>query len=273
MGSCSPADNSSEVDKTEFMQNFQSNSSSPPLNQGSNGSSNNNDVGSTTNSAFTKLETITDKQPSKSTLKYLHQSSAFQPVQNGGTCPLPTIQGKVDPAIAHVIMSQARGVKHHVQVQHHYHHYHLHHHHRAQNVTQMQEPAEDHDMASKSTAAAAPQCVSSNGMSTPYEGIVTNNSCNGSTSGSNHASDGQNGRNLPTNDQETNMDGDNKIAGESGANGGIGYTNMNGVEQSRNAQREAALIKFRQKRKERCFEKKVIESSPVNCALRLLVEP
>ncbi|KAF8021921.1 hypothetical protein BT93_G2149 [Corymbia citriodora subsp. variegata] len=257
VGSCSPADNSSEVDKTEYVQNFQSNSSSPPLNQGSNGSSNYNDVGSTTNNAFPKLENVTDKPPSKSMLKYLHQSSAFQPVQNGGKCPQPTIQGKVDPAMAHVIMAQARGTKHHVQVQHHHHHYHLHHHHHAQNITQMQEPAEDHDNASKSTAAAAPQCGSSNVLSTPYEGIITNNSCNGSASGSNHASNGQNGRNLPTNDQETNMDGDNKIPGESVANGGIGYMNRNGVEQSRNAQREAALNKFRQKRKERCFEKKV----------------
>lgn len=257
VSSCSPADNSSEVDKTEYVQNFQSNSSSPQLNQGSNGSSNYNDVGSTTNNAFMKLENVTDKPPSKSILKYLHQSSAFQPVQHGGACPQPTVQGKVDPAMAHVIMTQARGVKHRVQVQHHHHHYHLHHHHHAQNVTQMQEPAEDHDNASKSTAAAAPQCGSSNILSTPYEGIVTNNSCNGSASGSNHASNGQNGGNFPTNDQETNVDGDNTIPCESGANGGIGYTNRNGVEQSRNAQREAALNKFRQKRKERCFEKKV----------------
>lgn len=242
------------------MQNFQSNSSSPLLNQGSNGSSNTNDLGSTTNNAFTKLETVTDKPLSKSMLKYLHQSSAFQPVQNGGTCPQPTIQGKVESAMAHVITAQARGMKRHVQVQHqhHHHHYHLHHHHHAQNVSHMQEPAEDHDMALKSTATAAPQCGSSNALSSPYEGIVANNSCNGSASGSNHASNGQNGRNLPTNDQETNMDGDNKVVGESGANGGIGYTNRNGVEQSRNAQREAALNKFRQKRKERCFEKKVI---------------
>lgn len=250
VGSCSSADNSSGVDKSEYLQNFQSNSSSPPLNQGSNGSSNNNDVGSTTNNAFTKLENVTDKPPSM--LKYLHQSSAFQPLQNCGTRPQPAIEGKVESAMAHVIVAQGRGTKHHVQVQHHHHHYHLHHHHHQQN-----EPAEDHDMVSKSTATAAPQCGSSNVLSTPYEGIVANDSCNRSASGSNHASNGQNVGNLPTNDQETNMDGDNKVAEESGANGGIGYTNRNGVEQSRNAQREAALNKFRQKRKERCFEKKV----------------
>ncbi|XP_030544666.1 two-component response regulator-like PRR37 [Rhodamnia argentea] len=257
VGSCSSADNCSEVDKTEYLQNFRSNSSSPPQNQGSNGSSNNNDVGSTTNNAFTKVETVTDKPPSKSMLKYLHQSSAFQPLQNSGTCPQPAIEGIAEPAMAHMIVAQARGMKHHVQVQHHHHHYHLHHHHHAQNVTHMQEPAKDHDMVSESTPTAAPQCGSSDVLSTPYEGIVANNSCNRSASGSNHASNGQNGRNLPTNDQETNMDGDNKVAEESGANSGIGYTNRNGVEQSRNAQREAALNKFRQKRKERCFEKKV----------------
>ncbi len=55
----------------------------------------------------------------------------------------------------------------------------------------------------------------------------------------------------------TNMEGDNGAAGNSGAGAISGKGSGNRVEEDRFTQREAALTKFRQKRKERCFEKKV----------------
>ena len=75
----------------------------------------------------------------------------------------------------------------------------------------------------------------------PSEAKAGKYSVNGSGSGSNHGSNGQNGS-------------DNGVAGNTYA---TGVTERNSDE-DRFAQREAALIKFRQKRKERCFEKKVI---------------
>ncbi|CBI16233.3 unnamed protein product, partial [Vitis vinifera] len=53
------------------------------------------------------------------------------------------------------------------------------------------------------------------------------------------------------------MEGDIGAAGNSGAGAISGKGGGNRVEEDRFAQREAALTKFRQKRKERCFEKKV----------------
>ncbi|KAJ6986980.1 two-component response regulator-like PRR37 isoform X5 [Populus alba x Populus x berolinensis] len=188
VGSCSPLDNSSEAAKTESMQNLQSNSNSTPPNQRSNGSSNNNDMGSTNNITFAKPSVISDKPTLKSTVKSQYPS-AFQPVQNDHTAlPQPVIQ------------------------------------------------------------AAAPQCGSSNMLSTPTEGNAGNYSLNGSASGSDHWSNGQNGSSIALSGAvekgETPGPGD-----ESGSRSGVG--------RNRFALREAALSKFRQKRKERCFEKKV----------------
>lgn len=73
---------------------------------------------------------------------------------------------------------------------------------------------------------------------------------NGSASGSNTgANNGQSGMGVaPMADD--NSGNDPALDGASGANGVC-------TEQMRFARREAALNKFRQKRKERCFEKKV----------------
>lgn len=83
---------------------------------------------------------------------------------------------------------------------------------------------------------------------------------NGSASGSNHGSNGQNGSSTALNAGLMNLESDNGVAGNSGdgisrRNGGIG------VDEDRVAHREAALTKFRQKRKERCFERRVTHFS------------
>lgn len=91
----------------------------------------------------------------------------------------------------------------------------------------------------------------------PTEINVGNYSVNGSASGSNHGSNGQNGSSTALNVGATNMEGDNGGAG----NSGVGTISGKGSGEDRLAQREAALTKFRQKRKERCFEKKVTKQA------------
>ena len=236
VGGCSPLDNSSEAAKTESMQNLQSNSNSTPPNQRSNGSSNNNDMGSTNNITFAKPSVISDKPTLKSTVKSQYPS-AFKPVQNDHTAhPQPVIQGKCDAPIANTTLVKSRGVNQQGQVQHHNHCVH--------NMPQQQ--LANHDDLSLNMAAAAPHCGSSNMLSTPTEGNAGNYILNGSASGSN----GQNGSSIALSGAvekgETPGPGD-----ESGSRSGVG--------RNRFALREAALSKFRQKRKERCFEKKVTE--------------
>ncbi|XVE68999.1 hypothetical protein DITRI_Ditri09bG0114600 [Diplodiscus trichospermus] len=199
VGSCSPLDNSSEAAKTNSMKNFQSNSSSMPPKQQSNGSSNNNDMGSTTNDAFSNPAVVSDKPAPKTSVKSLHPSTTFQPVQNGRASALQPL-----------------------------------------------------------TKAAAPQFGSSNMSSAPHvEGNAGNHSLNGSASGSNHGSNRQNGSSPALNTRGINIGSENGMPEKGGTIGGIGFGGRNGVDQNRFAQREAALNKFRQKRKERCFEKKV----------------
>ncbi|XVF83354.1 hypothetical protein PTKIN_Ptkin16aG0479800 [Pterospermum kingtungense] len=258
VGSCSPLNNSSEAAKTDCMKNFQSNSNSMPPKQQSNGSSNNNDMGSTTNNAFSKPAILSDKPVPKTSVKSFHPSMAFQSPQNGhASAPQPLAQGKGDAALGNRILVQARGTDQQMQVQHHHHHYH-HHHHHVHNTPQNKKLALDDDISLENMEAAAPQCGSSNMSSAPHvEGNAGNHSLNGSALGSNHGSNGQNGSGTALNARGINLESENGVSGKGGAVGGIGFGGRNGVDQNHFARREAALDKFRQKRKKRCFEKKV----------------
>ncbi|PSS34571.1 Two-component response regulator-like [Actinidia chinensis var. chinensis] len=258
VGSCSPVDNISEAAKTESIQNLQSNSNGTP-NQLSNGSSNNNDMGSTTNNAFTKPAAFTDKPMLKSAVN-IHPCSAFQPVQNSHGSSLQSVTpGKADDAAVNTVLVPARGAQPQVQVQHHHHHYH-HHHHHVHNMQQKQQQNPKHDdLSVRTMVAAAPHCGPSNVLSTPIEGNAANYSLTGSASGSNNGSNGQNGSSAAVVNEGTNMASDDGVAEKSGAggDGGSGSGSRSGVDQNRFTQREAALNKFRLKRKDRCFEKKV----------------
>ncbi|KAK6234086.1 hypothetical protein QUC31_006492 [Theobroma cacao] len=259
VGSCSPLDNSSEAVKTDSMKNFQSTSNSIPPKQQSNGSSNNNDMGSTTNNAFSKPAVLSDKPAPKTSAKSFHPSSAFQPVQSGhGSALQPVAQGKGDAALGNMILVKARGTDQQGKAQHHHHHYHHHHHRHVHNMLPNQKLGNHDDLSLENMAAAAPQCGSSNLSSLPHvEGNAANHSLTRSASGSNHGSNGQNGSSTVLNTRGMNLESENGVPGKGGAGGGIGSGGRNGVDQNRFAQREAALNKFRQKRKERCFEKKV----------------
>ncbi|KAK9284061.1 hypothetical protein L1049_012321 [Liquidambar formosana] len=255
VGSCSPLDKSSEAAKTESIHNFHSDSNGTP-NQRSNGSSNNNDMGSTTDNAFTKQAAFNDKPVPKSTVNCPHPS-AFQPVKKHQISPLqPIIPDQADAANAKTLLAQAKGIRQQVQVQHHHHHYHHHHHHVHNTSQQRQQPNHD-DLTLKNMPSEAPQCGSSSVLRALMNGNAGNHSLNGSTSGSNQGSNGQNGSTIFVNNGEINMESDNGIAGKDGAGGISGCGSRSGVDQNRFAQRVAALNKFRQKRKDRCFEKKV----------------
>lgn len=94
-----------------------------------------------------------------------------------------------------------------------------------------------HDTSLKIMAITDKQCRSSS-------------SVNGSASGSKYGSNGHNG-------SETGLRAEHAVT-EDGNGTASGRSGGSGANEDRVAQRAAALTKFRQKRKERCFEKKVI---------------
>ncbi|XP_057483495.1 two-component response regulator-like APRR3 isoform X2 [Actinidia eriantha] len=237
VGSSSPLHNSSMAMKTEAMHS----SNCTPPNQQSNGSSNNNDAPST--KYVPNPETLSDKSESVSAFKCFH-TSALRPMPNDLICTAQqVISEKVDDVAVGTEEVQERGSNHQVQVQHHHHHYHHYHHH----VHNMQhQPQQDHDdFSMKNMEAVAPHCGSTNMLGGSVEGNAGMCSVNGSASGSNYGRDGKNGSGNALHAEVKKMESDSGAAGK------------NGADEDRLALREAALTKFRQKRKERCFEKQV----------------
>ncbi|XP_010490748.1 PREDICTED: two-component response regulator-like APRR7 isoform X1 [Camelina sativa] len=107
-----------------------------------------------------------------------------------------------------------------------------------------------------------PQCGSSNVYNETIEGNnnTVNYSVNGSVSGSGHGSNGPYGSSNGMNAGGMNMGSDNgagKNGNGDGSGSGSGSGSGNVADENKISQREAALTKFRQKRKERCFRKKV----------------
>ncbi|KAK8713792.1 hypothetical protein V6N13_149001 [Hibiscus sabdariffa] len=225
-------------------------------NQGSTVGSDNIDMGSTTNNAFAKPAVLKNKSAASSRVGSSHPSSTFQLMKND-----------VLSATQKVVLDRAVGVTtkagaaqprdQELQMDHPPDHY-DHHNHLAGSRQQQEQPSEHHDLSLKKMAAEA-HCGSSNVLDGPVEGIAANYSVNGSASGSNHGSNGPNGSSIAVNTLGTNMESDNGIAGKSGSGDASGSGSGSGskADQSKSAHREAALTKFRQKRKERCFRKKV----------------
>ncbi|KAI3816091.1 hypothetical protein L1987_15779 [Smallanthus sonchifolius] len=218
--SCSPPGISSEAAKPN---NVQSNSNGTPNNR-SNGS---DDMGSTTNNAFTTKPD--DKQLPNGSTSVVH---------NHHTSPLqPFLSCAIDGDAVKTTVGQPKAVQQQVQVRHHYHHYHhYHHHHHHVHKLQQQKIVEPDDGSLRNMA--------SNILTASAGGNAANY---GSASGSNNKSGS-----VPV-VEGGKTDNDNAAAKK--INGGDG--SGSGVDQERLARREAALNKFRQKRKLRCFEKKV----------------
>ncbi|CAI9091035.1 OLC1v1025952C1 [Oldenlandia corymbosa var. corymbosa] len=252
VGSCSPVYNSSGAARTESIQNLQSNSSGTPY-QGSNGSSNNNDMGSTTNNVFSKSEVLAVRSTAVGT----RPGSAFQPVQHGQSSLLqPVAPVKSDGSKS--ATAQTSSNQQQPQVEHHHHHHYYHHHHHIHSSKQQKQLLNVESLALRKMKTGEPQSGTANMLIVEIEGDAANY---GSASGSNNGSNEQNGSSGQNESSaavvaEGTLTSDNGGAGKSGV-GGVVIGSRSGVDQDRLAQREAALNKFRQKRKERCYEKKV----------------
>ncbi|KVI04976.1 CCT domain-containing protein [Cynara cardunculus var. scolymus] len=238
VGSCSPLDISSEAAKPDKKQ---SNSNGTP-NQRSNGS---DDMGSTTNNAFTKPDALADDKaaPNGSTIAVHHNhASTLQPL----------IPGAAEGETAKNATGQPKGVQQQVHVRHHHHHYHHHHHHV--HKMQQQKLMNPDDGSLKNMV--------SNILTASDEGNAANY---GSASGSNNKSNGENGSSGQKGTSSAPVVEGGAIASDNGDarkgnaedGSGSGSGRGSGVDQDRVTHREAVLNKFRQKRKERCFEKKV----------------
>ncbi|KAH9735554.1 Two-component response regulator-like APRR7 [Citrus sinensis] len=251
--SASQVVNSLEIIKKGSDCGIQSHSNGDPLNQSSNGGSNNMDMGSTTNNAFIKPAGLKNKSEVSSTVNCLH-SSSFQPTKNDLLCsPRQVLLDKRDDLVASSVLVHPRSTQE--QLTQHYDNCH----HLVHNMQQQHLP-HDHDQLSlKKMAEAVPQCGSSNMLGGFVEGNAGNYSINGSASGSNHGSNGQNGSSTAVNAGGMNVESDNGIAGKSGSGGasGSGSGSGNRIDKNKFADREAAVTKYRQKKTERCFRKKV----------------
>lgn len=257
VGSNSPHDNSLEVTKKDSSRDIQSHSSGNPPNQNSNGASNNIDMGSTTNNAYAKSAVISEPAVA-STTKCLYQTSAFQPVKNNLVCTSQQVVLHNTEDMTATMLAPPKVDRHDSATP----DFHLHfeNHNCIANNVQHQLPP-DHDAESvKKMATAAPLCGLLDVVEVLVEGNVGNDSINRSASGSNNGSNGHNGSSTAVNAGGTNMDSNNGLTGNSGSGDASGTGSANRVDQNKTSQREAALTKFRQKRKERrerCFHKKV----------------
>ncbi|KAJ4825972.1 hypothetical protein Tsubulata_007738 [Turnera subulata] len=262
----SPHDTSLDVLKNMVVYDIHSDSNGGDPNQCSNVGSNNIDMGSTTNNSSAKSFVLKNNSSVMSTVKCSHPLSAFQSTKSDLIhVPQHGTPGRADEMASTILLAQQRSTRHELQIQHQSHQYdhcHLLHGMKMPKQNQLQLLPADHDVSSsKKMAAAAPQCGSSNVLDAHIEGNAGNNSVNrsasGSNHGSNHGSNGQNGTSTVANPGGTNIPSDNGPAGKSGSGDASGSGSGNILDESRFTQREAALTKFRQKRKERCFRKKV----------------
>ncbi|KAL0375140.1 UNVERIFIED_CONTAM: Two-component response regulator-like APRR7 [Sesamum radiatum] len=255
-GSSSVLDNSIEVAKRESVGDIQVYSVDHIVYQSSNGVSNNIDMGSSTN----KLPK--DKSEATSGINGLHPS-AFRPVKNDlrysqqQVSLLPNGMQSTD-------LCPGRGSHQDIQIQHTHHQNYHHHHHHFQNL-ENQPSSNIDESSSKKLIVDAPHCGSTNVLGGPMDGNPRNYSLNRSASGSNHGSNGQNGSSTAVNAVGNNAESDVGQGGKSGSGDASGSGSGNRVDENKLAQREAALIKFRQKRKERCFKKKIRQVLVLAC--------
>ncbi|KAJ9553492.1 hypothetical protein OSB04_017537 [Centaurea solstitialis] len=236
VGSCSPLDGSSEAAKRDKKQ---SNSNGTP-NQCSNGS---DDMGSTTNNAFTKPDAQADDKAAPNGSTQNHASTNLQPF----------VPGAAEGETVKKAVGQPKGSQQQFEV-HHHHYYHHHHHVHNSQQQELMNP-EDGSLWN----------MVSNILTGSDEGNAANYN---SASGSNNKSNGENGSQKSRSQKGIGSDPvaeGGKIASDNGDakkvnagdGSGSGSGRGSGVDQDRVAQRNAALNKFRQKRKQRCFEKKV----------------
>ncbi|CAH9116146.1 unnamed protein product, partial [Cuscuta europaea] len=227
VGSCSPVNDDDDNNNNKYNNNSNNNNSSEAAKAGS--MHNSNSMPNQRSSGGSNNNNDMGSSTSKSLAK-----------------PSNTPFGKDSVAQAALVQSRVLMQQQQVQVQHHHHHYHHHHHH----------------VHSQQQNDSLP--IRENGVDVPNRMLGDEENYT-SASGSNNGSNGQNESNTGVvGDETNNMDAEDDemdakcTAGGGGGGNGSGSGSRSGVmDQSRQTQREAALYKFRQKRKERNFDKKV----------------
>ncbi|QCD88288.1 pseudo-response regulator 7 [Vigna unguiculata] len=249
VGSCSPLANGSAAPNAEVIHNFPSHSNVTPPNQQSNGSNNINDMASTNTYLGTKPCTF-DKMPES-----VRGLGSFNSSERR-TLPNNSKKTYAREEYMEIVRGQLGSSEHEFQAEHtHYEHHHYNHISRKAAVDLQSE----HDLLLKSSTNTAQQCVSSNAFGGPAESNAANYTIDGNAGESDHGSNGHgsNGQDGTLTMRTVNMENGNVASGSFGV-GGIDRKNIgNGADEGRLSLREAALTKFRQKRKERCFEKRV----------------
>lgn len=246
--SCSPLDNSF-TPNADTIHNFPSHLRGTPPNQQFNGSNNSNDITSMNTYLGTKPEEF-DKKPEYTIGIGSFNSSELQTVQNNGISSSQKKTSAAREEYAEMAKGQVRGSEQGFQVEHTRHQHH-HYNHIAHQAAKDLRP--DHDLSVKSSTKAAQQCISSN-----VRGPAETNAFDGNANESDHGSNGQEGSNTLTT-KTINLENNHVIAASFEVEVGVvdRKNTMNAADEERTALREAALAKFRLKRKERCFEKKV----------------
>ncbi|KAK4345611.1 hypothetical protein RND71_035787 [Anisodus tanguticus] len=227
----------------------------------SSGTGNIIDKGSTTNKLSEEPLPFRDKVEETSTINGLHSSPAFKPAKlDLRISPQQVPQVKLKPCNIQSTDSLApQGSHTNILVQHpHQHHHHHHFHDLDQDCTSTHV-----DFSLKKLTVGCPSCASSNTQTRPCEGKNPEyHSLNRSASGSNRGSNAQDGLGTAINAGGTNGESDNGLAGKNGSGDASGSGCGNTIDPSKLA-RAAALIKLRQKKKDRCFKKKELVNAKI----------
>ncbi|CAI9779005.1 unnamed protein product [Fraxinus pennsylvanica] len=219
--SSSIVDNSVEVAKLESVSNIQAQSTDHLLYQISNEVRNNMDIGSSSTKLSANTAIVKDEFEAASTI---------------------------------IDLASVRGLHQEFQMQH-THHYHQHHHHHHFHI--LEHPSSNHDESSlKKLTADASHSGTSNLLSRPMDGNTRSYSLNKTALGCDHGSTGQIGIGTAVNAVGTIAKSDVGEAGKSGSRDASGIGSGNATKENKLAHREAAVTKFRLKRKGRSFGKK-----------------
>ncbi|CAM8897785.1 unnamed protein product [Rhodiola kirilowii] len=240
VGSCSPLDNSSEAAKGESTHDFQSKSSGTLLKQSSNGSTDNTDKGSTTCVAPNNSFKVSNDARTIPFVNSNHSTSAFKRVENHSSHSLPaTIPSKANMGAVTV---QSKDINQQIHLCQH-----------ADNVQlhQKKQKTQD-DRTTEEVLNPTPQYQPTNYFNAPKPGVLSVEGMHGVAPGCYAPSGGQTEKliDINTTDISTDNDRRNVIVSD----GGKSLCAVPGITFP---SRLDALNKYRQKKKERCFRKKV----------------
>uniref|UniRef100_A0A7N1A4Y1 Uncharacterized protein n=1 Tax=Kalanchoe fedtschenkoi TaxID=63787 RepID=A0A7N1A4Y1_KALFE len=225
VGSCSPPDNSSEAAKGESTHDLQSKSGGVLLKQSSNGSTDNNDKGSTTSTVPINSFNISSDTRVIPTTSFNHPTSAFKRVGKHNSHALqPTILNKGDMTTSGTFAVQEKEMNQQTQV-------HL--------LHQYADNMQLHQKRQKNQDDCCANEVSISGGGMKGDALVRNVS-------------GQAEKNVDINPANMPIDSDRRSL----MVGGVGKS-VSGIAGIAIPSRLDALNKYRQKKRERCFRKKV----------------